>query len=668
MKNSKFYTLFTFLLMAGVMTAQNTCWDGTVAESYAGGDGTPESPYQIATAEQLALLAQQTNNGTGGDAYYVLNNDICLNDNLNVNPLCWTPIGRVVDSVPFFFTGHFDGNKMTISGLYYESSTHGETVGLFGCTNNAEIHNVSLSGCSVNGSNYAGCLVGHAGLTNISGCHIEDVSVTCEARSAGGLVGFLGLPYGVSQNSYDTCHIVDCHVNQGVTVYGRLSGGLVGEVSEYLLGGPSVPSIVSNCTGNAVMTGSEVVGGLVGFMRNGKMESCQCWNEVHCSQWAGGMVGLGINVNFDDCQNGANVTGNYQSGGMVGKLYGGNMLNCENYGWIYGGGAGGISKIGGMVGRYEPDPLLGGSPCENFIRNCHNYGEITGSSDEAGGIVGLAAGSGIEKLFIVDCSNSGMVVENAYLAGGILGVSNGYVMRILNVYNTATVGARIGVGGIVGELPLSQDRVINAYNTGELIHEIDNYVCPRGAIVGYASTNDQFSSCYWLASDEYGSNGQGPELENSSPFVATASPSVWQLETPVHNTDDLLTALNLGAEEIDFPNLGEVSRWHEDFDMANGGFPMFGTYDAVSESSIDPVTTAFPNPGNAILNIRTAVTVWQPYKARIEISDLSGKLVYKQEITENLISINTEGWPSGIYVWKVVANGKEAESGKWIKQ
>ena len=668
MKSTKLYTLLALLLMAGVTTAQNTCWDGTVAESYAGGDGTPEHPYQIATAEQLALLAQQTNNGTGGNAYYVLNNNICLNDNLNVNPLCWTPIGCVVDSVPFFFTGHFDGNKMTVSGLYYESSTNGEAAGLFGCTNDAEIHNVSLSGCSVRGSKYAGCLVGHAGLTNISGCHIEDVSVTCEARSAGGLVGFLGLPYGVNQNSYDTCHIVDCHLNQGVTVHGRLSGGLVGEVSEYLLWGPSVPSVVSNCTGNAVMTGSEVVGGLVGFMRNGKMESCQCWNEVHCSQWAGGMVGLGVNVDFENCQNGVNVTGNYQSGGMVGKLYGGNMLNCENYGWIYGGGAGGISKIGGMVGRYEPDPLLGGSPCENFIRNCHNYGEITGSSDEAGGIVGLAAGSGIEKLFIVDCSNSGAVVDNAYLAGGILGLSNGYVMRILNVYNTATVGARIGVGGIVGELSLSQDRVSNAYNTGELIHEIDNFDCPRGAIVGYASTNDQFSSCYWLASDEYGGNGQGPELENSSAFLPTASPSVWQLETLVHDTDDLLTALNLGAGEIDFPNLGEVSRWHEDFDMANGGFPMFGTYDAVSESSSDPLMTVYPNPGNNTLNICIAVTVWQPYNTRIEICDLSGRLVYKQEIIDSITSINAEGWPAGAYVWKVVANGKEAECGKWIKE
>ena len=72
---------------------------------------------------------------------------------------------------------------------------------------------------------------------------------------------------------------------------------------------------------------------------------------------------------------------------------------------------------------------------------------------------------------------------------------------------------------------------------------------------------------------------------------------------------------------------------------------------------------AYPNPGKDVLNIRTAVK-----NACVEIYDLTGKLIYKQEITENVTSINAEGWPAGAYVWKVVAEGKEAESGKWIKQ
>ena len=37
-------------------------------------------------------------------------------------------------------------------------------------------------------------------------------------------------------------------------------------------------------------------------------------------------------------------------------------------------------------------------------------------------------------------------------------------------------------------------------------------------------------------------------------------------------------------------------------------------------------------------------------------------------LPENVTTINAEGWPSGTYVWKVIANGKEVENGKWIKQ
>ena len=655
MKTLKLFTLFALLLAAGPTAAQNDCWDGTVAEAYDGGDGTADNPYQIATAAQLALLAQQTNNGTGGNAYYVLTDNICLNENLNVDPNNWTPIGCVVDSVPAFFTGHFDGRKMTVSGLYFDDLSNGEVVGLFGCTNDAEIQNVSLTECSLSGSRFVGCLVGHAGLTDISGCFVDDASVTCEAWAAGGLVGFLGLPYGVNQNSYDTCHIVDCHVNQGVTVYGCLSGGLAGQVTEYLLWGPSVPSVVSNCTDLATVMGSQAVGGMVGFMRNGKIESCRCWNEVHSGQYAGGMMGYGINVNFTDCQNGVYAIGNYHCGGMVGELHGGNLTNCENYGTIQGSGSNSISKVGGMVGRYEPDPLLAGSPYENFIRNCHNYGEITYSGDDAGGIVGYAEGCGIEKLFIVDCSNSGTVFENAGIAGGILGKSLNYVMRILNVYNTASIGARYGVGGIAGELSLSQDRVINAYNAGELFHEIDNYLCPRGSIIGRSETNQQFNSCYWLATDEYGSNGQGPELESSSAFLPTASPSAWQLETPMHNTDDLLTALNAGAEQIEnnFPALGPIIRWREDVEMSNGGFPLFGNQwpNGLQEPAAEVNFGVYPNPTNGVLFVQLPQCDSPTMnKTAYRITNLLGQTLQTGNLTGDHQPLDVSSLPSGMYL------------------
>ena len=75
------------------------------------------------------------------------------------------------------------------------------------------------------------------------------------------------------------------------------------------------------------------------------------------------------------------------------------------------------------------------------------------------------------------------------------------------------------------------------------------------------------------------------------------------------------------------------------------------------------VAIAYPNPGKDVLNIRTGLK-----DAWVEVYDMSGRMVYGQEIMEDVTSINAEGWPSGAYIWKVISDNKEAESGKWIKE
>ena len=89
------------------------------------------------------------------------------------------------------------------------------------------------------------------------------------------------------------------------------------------------------------------------------------------------------------------------------------------------------------------------------------------------------------------------------------------------------------------------------------------------------------------------------------------------------------------------------------------------TFDGIDEvhDAGFAVAVAYPNPGKYVLNIRTALL-----NAQLEIYDLSGKLIHNQEITDNITTITTASWPSGTYIWKVIANGKEAESGKWIKE
>ena len=90
------------------------------------GDGSKASPYQIATLENLLWFADYVNNtNDNASACAILTSDIIMNTNVlnssgNLNSdntfTAWTRIGgHGVD-----YSGEFNGNGHTISGLYFQ--------------------------------------------------------------------------------------------------------------------------------------------------------------------------------------------------------------------------------------------------------------------------------------------------------------------------------------------------------------------------------------------------------------------------------------------------------------------------------------------------------------------------------------------------------------------
>ena len=146
----KKHFILSILLAVGMMVMAQSPWDGTVAEAYDGGDGTPGNPYQIATAEQLALLAYETNNTEGGNSNcYILTEDIDLNGSKGY---MWTPIGTVNSEWfnpinPYIrpanpFMGVFDGNDHVVREMYVNDQ---DVMGLFGCTVFADVRDVQIT-------------------------------------------------------------------------------------------------------------------------------------------------------------------------------------------------------------------------------------------------------------------------------------------------------------------------------------------------------------------------------------------------------------------------------------------------------------------------------------------------------------------------------------------
>ena len=127
-QNKKFRILLgilTLWLMCGqTLWAQTTNEYYSIdicADSYAGGDGSKTNPYEIATAEQLAKLASDVNNGNTPQAflgkYFKLTADIDLSGGI------WMPIGKYynygnVNNRLFF--GKFDGNGHVIKNMHIQ--------------------------------------------------------------------------------------------------------------------------------------------------------------------------------------------------------------------------------------------------------------------------------------------------------------------------------------------------------------------------------------------------------------------------------------------------------------------------------------------------------------------------------------------------------------------
>jgi hypothetical protein len=246
-------------------------WDGTIATSFAGGNGTYNSPYIISTAAQLAYLAQQVNAGsiTAEETYIVLNKDIDLGgiDTLGngIDSRKWTPIGT---DGSHNLKGYFDGAGHTIKGLYINSTENYQ--GLFGWTKYAEIENLTVEGI-VTGNQYIGGIAGFVG--SVKNC-ISNVEVTGDY--------YVGGISGEGSSATNCC-------NMGKVTGRRTCGGIFGYGSSCL-----------TCYNNAVIVGASnnpdvnpiQIGGITGY-NQGMIKDCYnlAKPQFDAAEYIGGISG-----------------------------------------------------------------------------------------------------------------------------------------------------------------------------------------------------------------------------------------------------------------------------------------------------------------------------------------------------------------------------------------
>ncbi len=320
-------------------------WDGSIADSYAGGTGSSGSPYLIATAEQLARVAQQTNNGIESGKYYKLLDDIYLNDissvdNWEISPPqnTWIPIGNSSNQ----FASHFDGAGHTVFGLYISSEESFQ--GLLGYVpQDITISNVGVEKSYVKGLDNIGAILGYCS-GNISNCHSD--SAVFGRNCVGGIVGGMGNRHSWA-GDYEV-NIRNCH-NTGKIQGQQYVGGITGKANF---------GYIFDSYNTADISGTNWVGGVGGYA----IRATSCWNagKIVGSNYVGGIFGEG--GYFGDKS--AEITTSFNAGSISGNSY-----------------------VGGIYGISHVHSSL--YPC--YITNCYNAGDVAGTGDYIGGITGQAA-------------------------------------------------------------------------------------------------------------------------------------------------------------------------------------------------------------------------------------------------------------------------------------
>lgn len=250
------------------------------------GDGTESNPYQIASKENLYWFAALVN-GTDGlsqnpAAWAVLTQDITVNTgvlNENGKPNSgnfevWTPIGNHSDK----YTGTFDGQGHTISGLYINEYV--DFSGLFGNLGNGIIRNVGVKDSYIRGSQDVGgvCAYNYGG--TIDNCY-NTGTIVGEAQDVGGVCGYC---------------------------YNNYSNG-----------------IIKNCYNTGSITGkSYYVGGVCGYFKNSTMENCYNTGNISGISYVGGVCGYGSAIK--NCYNAGQVVSNERAGGIIAD--GSDTTNC----------------------------------------------------------------------------------------------------------------------------------------------------------------------------------------------------------------------------------------------------------------------------------------------------------------------------------------------------
>lgn len=265
--------------------------------------------YQITSGAELKGFADLVNGEEPG-AKGILTKNITLNEPGDYAQK-WTPMGASSSAA---FTGDFDGNGKTITGLYMDGED--AISGLFGYVGKTgSIHDLTIADASVKSTKTSygvyTALVAASSAGTISNVALKDSAVFGS--------GYIGGVAGTNSGTITGCANESAAVSHNATVYSSSSsaGGIVGSHSS--------GSILLSYNKAAITGGKDnygYLGGIAGSA-SGSIENCYNWGNLQTGKYFGGLVGY-LSGTATNCYS----TGSVPTGTNAKALFG----YCTSYG------------------------------------------------------------------------------------------------------------------------------------------------------------------------------------------------------------------------------------------------------------------------------------------------------------------------------------------------
>ncbi len=318
--------------------------------------------------------------------------------------------------------------------------------------------------------------------------------------------------------------------------------------------------------------------------------------NIIADSYGGAVAAFAKNSTFNNCTIDGTITAHTNIGGLIGKTNNVNISNCSIQGQMNGT----YNYTGGLVGYCQ-----GGS-----ISSSNAYGRVS-CDCTVGGLIGANSGTNVTDCYTNVAVTGATISTDGYDIGGFVGVNYYNASNYVRCFAVGNVTGSGHMGGFGGHVDISN--LTDCFSSGNVSWNATATYSSNGGFIGV----DQeciITNCYSTGLVNAGSGSFVGGFIGSREGLGTITGSYWNTETSGHTYSD--GGVGRTTDDMTYPyaantylNWDFTSVWIADVEGINCGYP-FLNEQAIPNSVYNP--TFSPIGGNYVGSIFVTIQTLTP--------------------------------------------------------